>query len=844
MMPVVTVIKVQETAGLRRVDTPLQIGVPVAKNVHHGENLCLDMGEGDYSPLQFTVLNRWPDGSSKWILLTAIIDVDAHSVLELPVLIGDFVSENKNRLVVDTTADGKIMIRGVDTWYTGQSGQSLLSCAGPVPVTVDLFCTSERNRSISFGAWNYVLEEVGELYCSLLATMSVEIDNACLSFKVRFKFFAGSALVHSEVLVHNPQAARHKGGLWDLGDEGSVRFKEIGLALAVAKSEVRSIFWEDQDDGQLYVGQKPLLIYQESSGGENWQSANHVDANNQLSVSYCGYRVLQGDEIQARGKRIQPAAGLQCQQGEVGLSIAHFWENFPSALCVDANIIKAGVFPARDAQVYELQGGEQKRHEIQFGIHKESVLPELKHQRLPVQVIVSPDLVEASGALSFFAPSDQDATDYRSYVDSLIVGANSFFAKAEQWDEFGWRNFGEAIADHEAVREKNPASFVSHYNNQYDLLHAAYMHFLKSGTAAWRELADQNAKHIIDIDIYHTKEDRWAYNGGMFWHTDHYVPAVTATHRTYSAANGEKNSSYGGGPSNEHCYTSGLLLHYFLTGDLEAKHSVLELADWVCAMDDGTKTGLALFDPRPTGLASKTLDNDYHGPGRGAGNAINALLDAYTLSGQYAYLTKAESLIRRCIHPHDDIGAIGLHDVEHRWSYLVFLQVLGKYLEHKICWSEYDYMFSYARASLLHYASWMFDNEMPYKDVLDKVELPTETWPAQDIRKAQIFGLAAQHAQGIELQQCFCDRARYYFARCIGDLNEFETAYLTRPQVLLANYGYSHAALTNAVPAPPCYPITHRDFGAPSEFQWQRKGLFQFLTSRFRQIFAEFWKLR
>ena len=99
-------------------------------------------------------------------------------------------------------------------------------------------------------------------------------------------------------------------------------------------------------------------------------------------------------------------------------------------------------------------------------------------------------------------------------------------------------------------------------------------------------------------------------------------PAATCTHRTYSRRNAR--GPYGGGPSNEQNYTSGLLQYYFLSGDPEAASSIVEVANWVMAMDDGARTLLGAFVDAPTGLASKTRDNDFHKPGRGAGNSINA----------------------------------------------------------------------------------------------------------------------------------------------------------------------------------------------------------------------------
>ena len=143
------------------------------------------------------------------------------------------------------------------------------------------------------------------------------------------------------------------------------------------------------------------------------------------------------------------------------------------------------------------------------------------------------------------------------------------------------------------------------------------------------------------------RSDQAAYNGGLFWHTDHYRDAATSTHRCYSRANrGSAGRNYGGGPCNEHNYTTGLLHYYYLTGNPQARDTVLCLADWVIAMDDGRRTVLGLIDRGATGSASSTTEPDYHGPGRGCGNSVNALLDAWLLTCDRGYLDKAEQLIR------------------------------------------------------------------------------------------------------------------------------------------------------------------------------------------------------
>ncbi len=43
----------------------------------------------------------------------------------------------------------------------------------------------------------------------------------------------------------------------------------------------------------------------------------------------------------------------------------------------------------------------------------------------------------------------------------------------------------------------------------------------------------------------------------------------------------------------------------------------------------------------------------------------------------------------------------------------MFLQSLGKYLDYKVELKQLDSTYAYARASLLHYARWMAEHEVP-----------------------------------------------------------------------------------------------------------------------------------
>ena len=358
-----------------------------------------------------------------------------------------------------------------------------------------------------------------------------------------------------------------------------------------------------------------------------------------------------------------------------------------------------------------------------------------------------------------------------------------------------------------------------------------FFNVCRTSDTRWFELCDTLARHVIDIDTYHTTRDRAAYNGGLFWHTDHYRDAATSTHRCYSRANrGSAGRNYGGGPCNEHNYTTGLLHYYYLTGNPQARDTVLGLADWVIAMDDGRRTVFGLIDAGATGSASSTTEPDYHGPGRGCGNSVNALLDAWLLTCDRGYLDKAEQLIRRVVHPAANIAELDLLNVERRWSYTVFLTVLARYLSLKLEHGEQDQMYDYAQSSLTHFAGWMAGNEVPYFDHPEKLEYPTEAWAAHELRKANVLRLAAAHVDE-PLRSRWFRRGNELAERAWSDLLRFESRHSARAVAIMLQEGLRDTQFRGCTIASQLRSSGVADHGTPESFVPQkRRVLAQFKT--------------
>jgi hypothetical protein len=818
---------------------PVSVGLPFAKGVlHDPRTIFLLDAKRRPVPVQTETLALWPDGSVKWLLLDFLV-ASAQKGCESWVLAhgrtetewssseGLRVEESSHEVIVDT-GDMRFCV-GRDGFPFSQAflaGKPVLDGESPRTVVTDRH--GDKHTP-------HLDQVVVEARGPIRATIQCEgtfpgLDP--LRVVCRLSFFSGTGLVRLQIAIHNPNRASHRGGLWDLGDSGSVLFRDLSLVLGLNESEKPQVAWAaeaSQCPSAFQTGD--LEIYQDSSGGENWQNQNHVNRQGHVPCSFQGYRI-RSPRQETRGSRANPVVAIQGAHSRLAVAVADFWQQFPKAVEVKDRQLWIRLFPEQFSDLFELQGGEQKTHTIwlDFGAAASSP-PPLDWVHQPTRVHAPPEWYAASRAIPHLEPSGTSSDRLEALMTGVVSGDHSLFARREIIDEYGWRHYGEVYADHEAAYYSGPAPIISHYNNQYDVLQGALLQSLRTGDSRWVGLFDPLARHVIDIDIYHTTRDKAAYNGGLFWHTDHYKSAAGCTHRTFSRANCRPGDrSYGGGPSNEHNYTTGLLNYYFLTGDPDARDAVVGLAEWVINMDDGRNNILGILDDGPTGLASSTASREYHGPGRGCGNSVNALIDAWLLTRCRAYLEKAESLIRRSVHPNDDVDARDLLNVESRWSYTVFLSVLARYLQLKAEAGELDFMYAYASATLLRYAGWMLDHEVPYFDHPEKLEYPTETWAAQELRKANVLRLAAAYADE-PIRSSLLRRGHDLAERAWSDLLRFPSHTMARPVAILMTEGVRDRYFrTHEVQGAPRSPVQH-EFGTPESFVPQRLRVFKQLRT-------------
>lgn len=771
---------IRERAGLARKAEPVRVSVPFAKGeLADPGAVCLKDAAGEPVPSQLQVLSRWKDGSVQWLLCDFAASVPAQAELRYRLAPGEppaagpasplRVTPGEESWQVDTgAARFQIDARTLRPFLQVQRGETAVSGAGLCQLVggagEDLPGTVRQITLESFGA--------------LRATLRLDGSFAKgARFCCRLHFFAGKSLCRLELTLHNPQRARHEGGLWDLGDAGSFIFRGLSFELPLERTGERLVIPEHGGGRVLPEKGGSLSLLQLSSGGSAVQGA--------------GYRLLEGDELLLEGKRATPLTWCGIGSEGVGALIPRFWQEFPKGVAAGTAGLRLSLFP-ECGQPHELQGGERSTSSfwLDFCCTPEDLAP----LALPLALYPVQETVRASGVLKDLPPAAGD------FVDRFLPGPQALFERREAIDEYGWRDFGDIYADHEAVYHKGADPFVSHYNNQYDVCAGLYRKFLATGDPRWGELASDLARHVLDIDIYHTGEDREEYNGGLFWHTDHYISAGNATHRTYSKLHlGVKDPRYwGGGPAAEHCYTTGLMLHYYLTGEADFRDAVLTLADWCYGALAGPRLLLATAKKSLRYLSLLRYGKGSLFPRypftRGTGNALTASLDAFQLTGDRTYLARAEELIRGALHPLDDIDARGLGNPELAWSYTVLLGAVAKFLDKKGELGERDEAFALARAGLLAYADWMEQNEFPYLRRTELLEYPNETWAAQELRKCVVLYHAARYA-GRQRGLAYLEKARQLLEEALSDLERFPTSSCTRPVALMLQNGWIAAAL-------------------------------------------------
>ena len=355
---------------------PVTCGLPLARGfVRHADELTLLDANGRALPVQVLTTSTYNDGTPRWVLLGLHADLPPEGEAVYRLAHGARASV-RDRLdfalaggvaTIDTgSAQFRIdtnCFRLFDSVQVG--GRELLAQAADGGTRLEQEGGSqhvghEKTTQAEFedaGPLAVVLCVRGEFRPGAGLPLA---DYVC-----RMQFFAGKGEVRVCYTLHNPATHHHPGNVWDLGAGGSVFMEDFSIVLPLAQGDWASRVGVGADRPALAASK----LYQDSSGGQHWDSPNHIDKDLKLPTRFRGYRVYEAETQLADGNRADGWIHVRGASGGVAAGVRDFWQNFPKALEFNLGRLRVGLWPSEFAGVHEMLGGEQKTHEMLLVFH-------------------------------------------------------------------------------------------------------------------------------------------------------------------------------------------------------------------------------------------------------------------------------------------------------------------------------------------------------------------------------------------------------------------------------------------------------------------------------------------
>ncbi len=291
-MPGDYIFSLAEHEGLARSNEFIRIGIPLPLGKFYETReiqLCTEANH--ILPSERTITAFWPDNSIKWCLLKFLISMKAHENKEVFLEPhSQAAALEKDPQTSETPEAIKIQTKGY-CFHFNKNHFSPFDKITKKELSIAWkgFCSlvkedgSSLDPLITKYAHRTAYTEYSPLYSELCITGEFK-NTAALTealFEANCIFLYETDTVKYSFAIHNPRRALHPSGLWDLGDVNSLFISELSMGFEITdKTDTR---WkaEHKKDWRNLPG-SDLLIYQESSGGDNWNSPNHKNKDNKM----------------------------------------------------------------------------------------------------------------------------------------------------------------------------------------------------------------------------------------------------------------------------------------------------------------------------------------------------------------------------------------------------------------------------------------------------------------------------------------------------------------------------------------------------------------------------------
>ena len=541
---------------------PLSIACPLAQGRVSDPGRLTVMDTDTPLPTQAQVTSWWPDGSLRWVILHTVADLPGLAAKTLRIVEDQPPAPHPTPLKLQAgerlwqVETGPLSFR-IDTAEGFRGPQSLtfagaawpLSC-GPVRLDLD----GRHGATESAADWSIL--ETGPVRAVVQAVgRFTGLGEAGPSYRARLTAWAGRPeLVVELTVIQDTDHDELPLSRLSFALEGPPR---LDLTMRLGESNYQCRVREARPGQQTALSRvidADDLVY---SSNEQVAELFHTD----LFVDYTP----------------DDAPGVTA-------TIHQPFQQYPKALTVTPSGITVELLPEIEGGTgpIVLRQGQAKTHRLQLAWHAPDASQDaIKHRSLLFQMPDEPVLPRSvyldAGVFAEQVFPARTHLRCESYANSL--GDNRCRA-------YGWLHWGDG-PDWGYTQQGRGKGALVWTNNEYDLPHVAYLHYVNTGERRYRAMAEVAAQHWIDVDVVHHHREARRVGGQVIHSAWHVSGGLTPCHE----------------------WVQGLLDYHHFTGRPEALDAAKGIAAHVMGV---LETNEALKVPgaaaaRVTGWALRTL---------------------------------------------------------------------------------------------------------------------------------------------------------------------------------------------------------------------------------------------
>jgi len=489
-------LSIEEPAGQSWSKHVVSTGVPFPLgHLAHADSVRVVDAAGKPVPCQTRVLNEWPDGSVRWLLVEFPVSLAAKAKAQFALEYGNSVAppkpaspmrvEETDETVTVTTGPMRLLLGKtspklldkvwLDADANGRFDDAELLIAQGIRHQVAVREMDSANVITSPNATKtVVVEDRGPLRCSIRVSGQHTNDDGTplLAYDARIHACANSSRLKTFFTFTNvsPKVCPQTSSYSERNEYSHLFVHEVSLGGDLVGSNAAVV---GGDKGDVVGKQVGLYQVREDA----------------FDVT------VDGGAPETRAERAPGWADLSGARGGLTIAARNFWQLFPKSLEVGGGRWRVGLWPAQAREPFRATQGMAKRHELLLEFHPGAYAGN------------GPTLhAQAQRPLMAIAPT-------KWYCDSrgfgcIVAAADSPFPR---WEEGEKRNA-------ETVHLQNAIPGMRDYGDwymgpgkggrawgdlEYDLAHAYFMAFVRGGDRRFFDAAERAVRHFMDIDTVH-----------------------------------------------------------------------------------------------------------------------------------------------------------------------------------------------------------------------------------------------------------------------------------------------------------------------------------------------------